>query len=87
MSRVLCIKVQYFLCLLSFNKLCLVALIHLLLLCCVVLFHRYDNQLRTEYRIQCQEGELAFFNVTELELQGEQDCQDDEGNFRSLTII
>ncbi|CAI8036334.1 hypothetical protein GBAR_LOCUS20360 [Geodia barretti] len=42
----------------------------------------YDNQLRTEYRVRCSEGELAFFNVTHLNLQGVEDCRDTGGNFR-----
>lgn len=42
----------------------------------------YDNQLRTEYLVQCEADEMAFFNVTFLSLQGEEDCVDSDGRFR-----
>ena len=35
-----------------------------------------------EYLVQCGAGELAFYNVTDLSLQSEEDCVDDEGNAR-----
>ena len=48
----------------------------------VILLYRYDNQIRTEYLVQCTSDELAFFNVTTLNMQGSEDCQDEDGNFR-----
>ena len=36
--------------------------------------------------VQCEEGELAFFNVTFLNLQSEEDCLDDNDNFRCSTM-
>ena len=32
-----------------------------------------------EYQIKCKEGELAFFNLTDMDLQGK-DCFDDMKN-------
>ena len=42
-------------------------------LCYFVLF-RYDNQLLGQYNIKCDEGRLAFYEVTEIDLQGREDC-------------
>lgn len=38
----------------------------------------YDDQLRVEYRIQCAADELAYFNVTENDIQGKT-CADQAG--------
>ena len=35
-----------------------------------------------EYIIQCENDELAFYNVTFLNTQSEEDCQDTKGNNR-----
>ena len=43
------------------------------------IFYRYKNELRVEYKVQCQPDELAFFNITYLNIQGPEDCQDDDG--------
>ena len=48
----------------------------------IVYTHSYDNQLRTEYLVECEEEGTAFFNVTTLDLQGAEDCEDENGNFR-----
>jgi hypothetical protein len=37
----------------------------------------YDNQLLVQYNIQCREGQLAFFNLSSLDLQGDNECLDD----------
>ena len=37
----------------------------------------YDDQLLVDYRVKCREGDLAFFNVTTLDLQG-RDCIDED---------
>ena len=42
----------------------------------------YDNQLLVQYNIDCGEGTLAFFNITTMDLQGDEDCSDDKGNKR-----
>ena len=47
---------------------------------------RYDNQLRVEYRVQCEPDELAFFNMTYLNIQGQEDCKDEHENYRCNTI-
>ena len=39
---------------------------------------RYDDQLRVEYIVQCDEDELAYFDVTDTDIQGS-DCPDQEG--------
>lgn len=44
--------------------------------------YRYDNELRTEYQIQCEPSELAYFNMIHLNIQGPEDCQDEEGHNR-----
>ena len=44
--------------------------------------YSYDDQLRIEYIVGCDEEEMAFFNVTTLDLQGAEDCEDENGNFR-----
>ena len=33
-----------------------------------------------EYQIQCEADELAFFNVTDLDIQRDVDCLDDKNN-------
>lgn len=48
----------------------------------VPLYCSYDNQLRIEYQVQCKSDELALFNMTDLDIQGPEDCQDDMGNNR-----
>jgi hypothetical protein len=47
----------------------------------------YDNQLLVQYNIDCGEGTLAFFNITTMDLQGEDDCGDDDGNKRCQDYI
>ena len=47
---------------------------------------RYDNQLRVEYLVQCEPDELAFFNMTHLNIQGPEDCQDEHENNRCNEI-
>ena len=37
----------------------------------------YDDQLLVDFRVKCREGDLAFFNVTTLDLQG-RDCIDED---------
>ena len=46
------------------------------------MFYRYDNQLLVEYRVRCAENQLAYFNITALNMQGIDDCKDDDGNKR-----
>jgi hypothetical protein len=41
-----------------------------------ILEKMYDNQLLGQYNIKCDEGRLAFFNVTDINLQGREDCLD-----------
>jgi hypothetical protein len=47
----------------------------------------YDNQLRTEYLVQCNPDELAFFNITAIDMQGAEDCQDNNGFFRCQDYV
>ena len=35
--------------------------------------------------MQCESDEMAFFNVTDLDLQGPEDCEDEDGSFRYCT--
>ena len=51
------------------------------------MFYRYDNQLLVEYRVRCAEGQLAYFNITALDMQGMDDCKDDEGHNKYECII
>ena len=44
--------------------------------------HRYDNNLLVEYHVECESDELVFINMTHLNLQGPEDCQDEDGNDR-----
>ncbi|CAI8027326.1 hypothetical protein GBAR_LOCUS15632 [Geodia barretti] len=39
-----------------------------------ILGEEYDNQLLGQYNIKCDEGRLAFYEVTEIDLQGREDC-------------
>jgi hypothetical protein len=39
-----------------------------------ILGKKYDNQILGQYNIKCDEGRLAFFSVTEIDLQGNEDC-------------
>ena len=48
-----------------------------------ILFSSYDNQLLAEYRVQCSPGQLAFINITVMDIE-EGNCIDDEGNSRYL---
>ena len=48
----------------------------------VPLYCSYDNQLRIEYQVQCKSDELALFNMTDLDIQGPEDCEDHMGNNR-----
>ena len=32
--------------------------------------------------MQCEPDELAFFNMTYLDIQGQEDCIDEEGEFK-----
>ena len=41
----------------------------------VFVLFRYDNQLLVQYNIKCDEGRLALYEVTEIDLQG-RDCLD-----------
>ena len=41
-------------------------------------FGRYDNKLRVEYKIRCQQNEVAYYNMTYLDIQG-RDCEDSDG--------
>ena len=47
----------------------------------------YDNQLLMEYNVQCESGQLAFFNVTDIEIEGDQNCRDEDGNPRYVLHI
>ena len=40
--------------------------------------YRYDDQLRVEYIVRCDEEELAYFDVTDTDIQG-RDCPDQDG--------
>ena len=40
----------------------------------------YDNQLLVEFRVRCKPGQLAFFNVTDMNVQGRECCVDKAGN-------
>ena len=48
---------------------------------------RYDDQLLVEYRVKCKEGDLTFFNVTTLDLEGPDTCRDPMGNPKLIYII
>jgi hypothetical protein len=41
---------------------------------------QYKNKLRVEYLVQCDTDELAFYNITHLDLQGKEDCKDLDEN-------
>ena len=42
----------------------------------------YDDQLLVQFNIDCGEGNLAYFNITSLNIQGPEDCEDQDGNKR-----
>lgn len=47
----------------------------------------YTNQLRIEYLVQCKSDEMALFNMTDLNIQGPENCQDDMGNNRCQDYV
>ena len=49
------------------------------------LFSSYDNQLLAEYRVQCSPGQLAFINITYMDIE-EANCIDPNGNFRQVLL-
>ena len=52
-----------------------------------VLLSSYDDQLLVQFNIDCGKDNLAFFDITSLNIQGAEDCEDRDGNKRySLTI-
>jgi hypothetical protein len=38
----------------------------------------YDNQLLVEYKVQCEKGQVPYYKILDLQIQG-RDCQTDEG--------
>ena len=48
--------------------------------------YRYEKELRVEYLVQCEEDELAFYNITSLDTQSKEDCQSNDGNYRYIII-
>lgn len=53
----------------------------------VYLDELYDNQLLVEYNVECKPDQLAFFNVTFLDIEGEENCRDDKGNQKCQDFI
>ena len=47
----------------------------------------YDNQLLVEYNVECKPDQLAFFNVTFLDIEGEENCRDDKGNQKYVSLM
>ena len=43
------------------------------------MIYRYDNELLVEYNIQCDEDQLAYPFIVDLDIQGP-DCTDGDGN-------
>lgn len=54
------------------------------MLCCILPTYSYDNQLLMEYKVKCGDNELAFFNVTDIDIEGNETCNDREGHPRYL---
>ena len=48
-------------------------------------FSSYDNQLLAEYKVQCSPGQLAFINITVMDIE-EANCIDLEGNSRQVLL-
>ena len=46
----------------------------------------YEDQLLVQFNVDCGEGTLAFFNITNLNLQTQDDCEDQDGNKRYMAI-
>lgn len=40
-----------------------------------LLYYSYDDQLLVEYIVRCAEGQLAYFNITDLDMEGRV-CED-----------
>ena len=51
-----------------------------------VSFCSYDNQLLAEYKVQCSPGELAFINITDMDIE-EGNCIDDQGISRQVYFL
>ena len=45
---------------------------------------RYDDQLLLDFQVKCKEGDLAFFRLTSLDLEGPDTCRDPMGNPKSV---
>ena len=41
---------------------------------------RYDNELLVEYNVQCEANQVVLYDITDLQIQGEEDCQNSSGN-------
>ena len=49
-------------------------------------FISYDDQLLVEYKVQCRANQLAFFNITTMDLEG-RTCIDEDGNPKFIKQI
>ena len=49
-------------------------------------FISYDDQLLVEYNVKCREDQLAFFNITTMDLEG-RTCIDEDGNEKFIKQI
>jgi hypothetical protein len=47
----------------------------------------YDDQLLVQFNIDCGKDNLAFFDITSLNIQGAEDCEDRDGNKRCQDYI
>ena len=49
-------------------------------------FCRYDYRLLVQYNIQCEDDQLAFFSVTDLDIQGAEECVDPMGHLKCVFL-